>query len=63
MKDRNGNKIYEGQIVHVCNHPEEFMEDSWVVLDFLSCMNQFVLQHFITHEIKIFSQSDVERTF
>lgn len=63
MKDCKGRTIHEGELVSIPNHPEPMLQDSWMVLDCLPCMNDFVLQHFITHEIKIFSQKDVQATY
>jgi hypothetical protein len=63
MKDCNGRTIHEGEIVCIPNHPDFLYKESWVVVDFLGCTKDFILQHFITHEIKVFSQKDVSATY
>jgi hypothetical protein len=62
MRDRNGIEVYENQIVRVLNHPTE-LQENWMVVDFLGCTKDFVVQHFISHEIKIFPQKDIEIAF
>lgn len=63
MKDRTGSTLHEGELVRVLNHPEEYFSYSWMVITFIPSLKHFVLQHFDTKEIRIFPQSDVERTY
>jgi hypothetical protein len=63
MRDHNDHILHEGELVFVLHHPEVFISDSWMVLDFLGCTKDFVLQHYISNEIRIFNQRDVERMY
>lgn len=63
MKDCKGRTIHNMELVQIINHPEIFFNDYWMVILFVEATKDFVLQHYITKEIKIFSQKDVQATY
>lgn len=63
MKDHNNHTVHEGEVVRVINHPEIFTKESWVVIDFIAITKDFVLQEYLSHEIKVFNYIDVERSY
>jgi len=63
MKDRLGNRIDIGMIVHVVGQPDIFFDDNWVLVDFLEMgiFTHYILRNCFSNEIKIFDSKDIER--
>jgi hypothetical protein len=66
MRDCNGKIIHEGELITIVDRPDLVgSAEYWTIFDYIEAGSfiNFVLKNAITNEIKVVSQSNIQRTY